>query len=238
MAILTTRCPHCGADPTPLNVVGYSRSDTEYSVSVHCSCPVCTKPSCFVLAWRPNVPGHLGWFFTSEATKNVDIRAVTQWSIKAAFPRGGTAVSCPDYVPENVATIFKEAAECLALGFFDSSGTMYRKVLDACTKPLLPPQPQPEEKAHPDFIAWKVRKDLKLRLDWLFDKGRLPSTLKEIAECVREDGNDAAHAVEGIDKDEALDLQDFTVVFLETLYTLPGQIEENKRRRAARRGQA
>jgi len=114
---------------------------------------------------------------------------------------------------------------------------MYRKVLDACTRPMLPPQPEPEDKAHPDYIAWKVRKDLKLRLEWLFDHGKLPTTLKEIAECVREDGNDAAHAVEGIDEAEARDLEDFTVVFLETLFTLPGQIEENKRRRAERRGQ-
>ena len=110
---------------------------------------------------------------------------------------------------------------------------MFRKVVDKATRDMLPPQPEDEDKNHPDFIAWKVRKDLKLRLEWLVGHGKIPATLEPLLESVREDGNDAAHATIG--KEEAEDLLDFTVVLLETLFTLPGQIEANRARREARR---
>lgn len=116
---------------------------------------------------------------------------------------------------------------------YDASGTMFRKVVDKATRDMLPAQPADEDKTHPDFVAWKVRKDLKLRLEWLVAKGKISATLEPLLESVREDGNDAAHATIG--KEEAEDLLDFTVVLLETLYTLPGQIEANRLRREARR---
>ena len=94
---------------------------------------------------------------------------------------------------------------------------------------------QPDDKDQPNYIPWKIRKDVALRLNWLFDRGLLPEGLRDLASCVREDGNDAAHDLHGIDEAEARDLEDFTIVVLEALYTLPGQIEANKARRTARR---
>lgn len=142
---------------------------------------------------------------------------------------------CPDYVPVNVKNLFDEGAKCMAVQCYDASGTMFRKVLDASTRQLLPDQPEDEDKSHPNFIAWKTRKDLGLRLAWLFNNGKLPENLRDLATCVREDGNDAAHDVAGIGSDEAEDLRDFTILILESLYTVPGQIAENKRRRESRR---
>jgi hypothetical protein len=163
---------------------------------------------------------------------------VDQWiaDLRVA-PMIPQAVECPEYVPPAIKRTFDEAAKCLAIQCYDASGTMFRKVLDSATRPLLPPQPDPEDKAHPDFVAWKIRKDLALRLSWLFERGKLPEGIKDLAECVREDGNDAAHNAQGITSLEAADLQDFTFLVLETLYTIPGQIAENKRRRAQRRGE-
>ena len=45
-----------------------------------------------------------------------------------------------------------------------------------------------------DGLNASIRRNLGLRLPWLFDHGVLPESLREISTCVREDGNDSAHA--------------------------------------------
>ena len=56
----------------------------------------------------------------------------------------------------------------------------------------------------------------------------------ELSTCVREDGNDAAHA-ETLTKVDAYDLADFTTVLLEQLYTQPEKLKLAKDRRNGRR---
>lgn len=49
-------------------------------------------------------------------------------------------------------------------------------------------------------------------MEWLFDNHLLPESLRGLAECVKDDGNDGAH--EGIlDKAAAEDLEDFAYLF-------------------------
>ncbi|WP_227525439.1 DUF4145 domain-containing protein, partial [Klebsiella pneumoniae] len=77
-------------------------------------------------------------------------------------------------------------------------------------------------------------RSLGLRMEWLFDNHLLPESLRELAECVKDDGNDGAH--EGVlDKDAAEDLEDFTYLFLERLYTEPQRLIEARTRREQRR---
>jgi hypothetical protein len=107
---------------------------------------------------------------------------------------------------------------------------MFRLCVDLTTRPLLPAQkdsttPQPNS---------KQRRDLGLRLVWLFDHGKLPSDLRELAKCVREDANDAAH-VGNLTKEDAEDLLDFTTALLERLITEPKKLELAEARRKARR---
>jgi hypothetical protein len=138
----------------------------------------------------------------------------------------------PQHVPESIRRIFDEAATCAAVQSWDAAGTMFRKVLDASTRSITPKPDSDEKPAPPN---WKTYKDLRLRLNWLFENHLLSSSLKELSSCIHEDGNDAAHDLEGIAQAEAEDLGDFCERVLEALYTLPGQIEENKRRRDERR---
>jgi hypothetical protein len=53
----------------------------------------------------------------------------------------------------------------------------------------------------------KQRRDLGLRLPWLFDNGLLPADLRELAHCIKEEGNDGAHAGT-LAKEDAEDLLD------------------------------
>jgi hypothetical protein len=65
----------------------------------------------------------------------------------------------------------------------------------------------------------KTRRDLGLRLPWLFERGILPSDLRDLSSCIREDGNDGAHQGT-LTKEEAGDLLDFTNALLAQLSQL------------------
>ncbi|PSS68757.1 hypothetical protein AYI85_12865 [Shewanella algae] len=71
-------------------------------------------------------------------------------------------------------------------------------------------------------------------MDWLFDNNRWPSSLRELAVCIRQDGNDGAHDGD-LGEDEAEDLLDFTNLFLEEIYTGPEKIRLSQERRRIRK---
>jgi len=135
----------------------------------------------------------------------------------------------PEYLPPDIEGAFKEGAICMSVDCFNAAGTMFRLCLDLATRSKLPP----EETAVEGLNA-KVRRDLGLRLPWLFDNKVLPGDLRELSSCVKEDGNDGAHAG-SLTKDEAEDLLDFTTALLERIYTEPKRLRLAEERRAARR---
>jgi hypothetical protein len=138
------------------------------------------------------------------------------------------AEDAPAHIPENIKKYFDEGAQCMAIGCFNAGGTMFRLCLDAATKKILEDLDKTEE------IPKKVVYSLGFRLEWLLAKGHLDKGLADLAECVKEDGNDGAH--EGtLTQADAEDLRDFTVELLERLYTEPARLEEAKERRKARR---
>jgi len=137
-------------------------------------------------------------------------------------------VSPPEHVPPQIVAIFSEGATCFAVQCFNAAGTMFRLCVDLATSSLLPEGDEPGPNA-------KVRRDLGLRLPWMFDHGLLPEALRELSSCIREDGNDGAHRGT-LTKQDAEDLLDFTVSLLERLYTEPERLRLAKERREQRRG--
>ena len=79
------------------------------------------------------------------------------------------------------------------------------------------------------------RATLELRLPWLFANGLLPQALKELSSCIKEDGNDGAHAGT-LKQPDAVDLLDFTLELLERIYTEPERLRLAQERRDSRRG--
>jgi hypothetical protein len=73
----------------------------------------------------------------------------------------------PEHVPPDVVAAFNEGATSLAVRCFNGAGTMFRLAVDLATRPLLPPVGDAS-------ISAKERRDLGLRLAWLFDHGKLP----------------------------------------------------------------
>ncbi|MBA3385446.1 MAG: DUF4145 domain-containing protein [Chthoniobacterales bacterium] len=79
-----------------------------------------------------------------------------------------------------------------------------------------------------------MRRSLGLRLPWLFDHALLPGGLRDLSHCIKEDGNDGAHAG-SLSREDAEDLLDFTRALLERLYTEPEKLRLAQERRAERR---
>lgn len=116
----------------------------------------------------------------------------------------------------------------MAVECFNAGGTMFRLCLDAATKDVLAKLPDPS------IVPKKVRYSLGFRVEWLIENGHLSEALRDLAECVKEDGNDGAH--DGtLTAADAEDLRDFTSALLERLYTEPAKLKAAKGRREARR---
>jgi Domain of unknown function (DUF4145) len=133
----------------------------------------------------------------------------------------------PEYMPESIATAFKEGATCLTVQCWNAAGTMFRMCVDLATRPMLPIEEVPG-------LSRKTRRDLGLRLPWLFENGKLAADLRELSTCIREDGNDGAHQGT-LTKEEAEDLLDFTIAIMERLFTEPKRLEIARERRERRR---
>jgi hypothetical protein len=139
------------------------------------------------------------------------------------------AVAPPEHCPPHIEAVFREGAACLAVECFNAAGTMFRLCVDLSTREMLPPE---DSDGGPNS---KQRRDLGLRLPWLFDNGRLPEGLRDLSHCIKEDGNDGAHAGT-LTKEDAEDLSDFTSALLQRVYTEPERLKLATERRERRRG--
>ncbi|WP_395316604.1 DUF4145 domain-containing protein [Variovorax sp. UC74_104] len=136
----------------------------------------------------------------------------------------------PEHLPESIDAVFREAVTCKSVGCYNASATMFRLCLDLATRDKLPPIVAGET-AVPNY---KTRRDLGLRLPWLFDNNILPEDLRDLSHAVKEDGNDGAHAGT-ITAEEVDDLLDFTITLLERMFTEPARVNLARERREARR---
>jgi hypothetical protein len=222
-------CPRCGQQRTTFDILAntYAGKPDGYWEAWECflRCRKCFRPSIGLL--QRHVNGDGSPVKCSGKYANLIFEFV-EWVFEVPNRR-----QCPEHVPEEIQRIFDEAASCASIGAWDAAGTMFRKTLDVATRSITP---TPDSDSEPKPANWKIYKDLRPRLDWLFGHNLLSPALKDLSSCIHEDGNDAAHDATGISKAEAEDLSDFSESVLESLYTLPGQIAENRKRRDERRG--
>ncbi len=231
--MLVADCPRCGAKSITFDVAAqvyrFARYDWQNWYEVFCVCRQCSLPTTYLVGLKEydqqehfyepgglvNHKGALNPFF--EIDRYIGIRDHVHHNP-------------PEHLPENVTNAFNEGAACLSIACYNAAAMMFRLCLDLATRPLLP-EPDDADKPQPNA---KQRRDLGLRLPWLFEIGLLPIALKDLAKCILEDANDAAHAG-NLDKAGAEDVLDFTVVLLERLYTEPKRLELAEERRKARR---
>ncbi|RNA78762.1 DUF4145 domain-containing protein [[Curtobacterium] plantarum] len=226
-AYLVSNCPRCDAKKITFKIFGgtpykvHLDSALDASAEILAMCGSCYGASLFEVVPKSSsvtAPALVDW-------RNANYNIESQYHLIGFVTPADLAISRPpEALPSNIEVAFIEGSKCLSINCYNAAATMFRLCLDFATKNLLPEEGEPSS---------KIRRSLGLRMEWLFDNGTIPSSLKDLAKCVKDDGNDGAH--EGIlDKESALDLEDFTRVLLTRLYTEPAQVEGAIRRRAER----
>jgi hypothetical protein len=191
-------------------------------------CRYCTRFTIFKASQRHNADSnHLNAneVHAINGSTNKWVEAHDYVSAKDADP-----LPAPESLPPDIAAAFEEGCRCWAIGCFNAAATMFRLSLDLATKPLLPPE---DADGGPNG---RQRRDLGLRLPWLFDNGKLPNDqhLRDLSHCVKEDGNDGAHAG-NLTNEDAADLYDFAFALLDRIITEPHRVRLAIERREARR---
>jgi hypothetical protein len=232
MAEILTDCPRCGAGKATFDVLGSNSlpkkpgSDWQERYEAFSACRHCFRSTVFLLTLKEY--SAKGIFVNDGLTKHGG-------SLNHLFDVNGylslkdeVGVAPPEHLSPELDAAFREGASCLAIKCFNAAGTMFRLCVDFATQDLLPPE---GENGGPNA---KQRRDLGLRLQWLFEARKLPEELHELAQCIKEDGNDGAHRGTLTEAD-AGDLLDFTIHLLERRYTLPKRIELASVRRGERK---
>jgi hypothetical protein len=231
MAIMIADCPRCGAEKMTFDVTGQTRTiaiiyDWQRWFEVFSICRHCHKSTVFEVSQKDI---HVGdeikkqnWLVERTAALNIYVD-VKRFINISDFHR----IPSPDHVSPDIARVFDEGAACVAISCWNAAGTMFRLCVDLATKRLLP-------EGEVEGLNAKTRRDLGLRLPWLFDNRYLPDGLRELSKCIHQDGNDAAHQGTLTEAD-AHDLLDFTIALLHRLYTEPEKLRLAEQRRADRR---
>ena len=231
--MLVADCPRCGARSITFDIAAqvyrFQRYDWQYWYEIFCVCRQCDRPTIYLVGLK-EYKDQEHFYRSGGLVKH-------EGALNPYFEIDSYISLCdqvhhkpPEHLPENVEKAFNEGAACLSIACYNAAATMFRLCVDIATRPLLP-DPDDADKPQPNS---KQRRDLGLRLPWLFENGLLPIALKDLAQCIREDANDGAH-VGNLDKPGAEDVLDFTLVLLERLYTEPKRLELAKERRKARR---
>ena len=228
MSDLVADCPRCGAQQITFDLLSEQHVRTEWGwqlwFETFCICRKCKKSTVFLLSQRE---------VDDKAAILAGIRKMTDAVNRHMTVEGfinlkdTNAEAPPPHVPDAIAAAFREGAMCTVVECWNAAATMFRLCVDLATRSKLPA----EEVAG---LNAKIRRDLGLRLPWLFDNRYLPEDLRELSSCVKEDGNDGAHAGT-LTKGDALDLKDFAYALLERMYSEPKRLAEAKERREKRR---
>jgi hypothetical protein len=229
MAELVANCPRCGAQHITFDVTSAHQYRIDYGwqnwYEAFGRCRKCRRTTIFVLSESVNgnyKHVHEVGLLKVVGALNIYVEIEGHISLKDT---AGT--DSPEFLPPEIDSVFKEGATCLAVGCYNAAGTMFRLCVDLATKSMLPVEDTPG-------LDPKTRRDLGRRIPWLFETGRLPEPLKELSSCIKDDGNDGAHAG-SLSKADADDLLDFSTALLERLYTEPERLRLAKGRRDARR---
>ncbi len=232
MSELVADCPRCASKHMTFDVDAAKIYRQEHGwqnwYEAFSTCRHCGHSTIFVLAERVGTDYtqvHRTGLLKMPAALNkyADVRGFVSYKDKAT-------VTPPQFLPADIEAVFLEGATCLAVGCFNAAGTMFRLCVDLATKGMLP-----SDEDTPG-LTWKVRRDLGLRLPWLFDADLIHESLRDLSTCIKEDGNDGAHAGT-LTVDDANDLLDFTSMLLERIYTEPERLRLANQRRSERRSQ-
>jgi hypothetical protein len=240
VALLIADCPRCGAKEITFDVLSFVYLRKQYNwqdwYEVFSKCRNCRRSTTFVIAM--SVDGKNNYRREHEKFEQDQEYILKYGGSLNNFFRIEEYISSkdrqqftqPEFTPDDIGAAFREGAMCYAVGCYNASAAMFRLCLDLATQPLLPAA----DCGEPNLPNPRQRRDLGSRLPWLFETGRLPQAMADLASCIRESGNDGAHRG-NLSKEDADDILDFTLALLERLFTEPEKLRRAHTRRDARR---
>ncbi len=230
MAELVEDCPRCSANSITFDLLEYtkfnSRIAREQLYEVFSICRRCYRSTVFTLSVRNEYEQYFSDHGLLKFPETINDMVLIHGYVSII---DRASMMPPEHVPKHIEKVFREGATCLTAHCWNAAGTMFRLCIDLVTKHILPDE-------NVEGLNRDVKRNLFTRLNWLFDNGHLSEGIRELSDCVRNDGNDGAH--DGtLEKDDAEDLLDFTLILLERIYTEPERVRLANERREQRRNQ-
>ena len=229
MAILTADCPRCGVRKMTFDLekshrISYSDEKSRYEA--FCICKKCKTSTVFVFVAGDGYQRTFGMKAPELLDENLDHcvhieKYVSQADLSAEPP--------PEHLPKNIQHAFEEGATCLAVGCFNAACIMFRSCVDLATLSRFAEELKELKRGE--------KRSLEYRLKFLLKEGHLSQRLKDLSQCIKDDGDDGAHKG-GLGKVDAEDRLDFTIQLLEELYTTPKNVELANKRKQDRRNKA
>lgn len=231
MSDLVANCPRCRSTKITFDLLSQvirGRNNWQNIYEAFCVCRACNKPTIFILKQREVASKE----FLSQYKLNELPMAANQVLLVDGYVslKDESAIKPPEHLPDSIEKAFKEGAICHSVGCFNAAATMFRLCIDLATKDLLPDKDI-------NGLTKYIRRNLGLRLVWLFDNNFLPEALRELSYCIKEEGNDGAHDG-SLEIEDSEDIQDFSFFLLERLFTEPKRIQLANQRREQRRRQS
>lgn len=226
MAELVADCPRCGVNMITFDLTQAAiieQQNTRQSwYEAFCVCRHCSRSTIFTLS-----QAEYGYDYiqktglvniTGSVNRFVDIKGFV--SLKDPVK-----VQPPEHVPDNISALFHEGVTCLSVDCNTAAATMFLLCIDKVTEGLLP-------EGDVSGLDDKTRRELDLRVSWLFDNRYLSDALRDLSVCVTNDYDNARAGL--LSSTDAEDLLDFTCVLLERIYTEPERLKIAQERRVQR----
>jgi hypothetical protein len=209
MSVLTTLCPHCGADPVPLTVRATWKRDSD-QIAVAADCPKCTSPCTMILLPGPNRKATADWFGVPlpSNTPSVDILTSSGWEIFAIWPKPAQ-VAAPEFTPPDIARLYSQAHSAKNRGEREAAGFVFGKTVEVSIKAIAP----------------NSKGSLAARIDELAQSGELSRDVQKWAHEVRIIRNDAVHEMTEPSAQDISEIAEFVEAFLTFVFTMPKKYE-------------
>jgi len=233
MSVLISNCPRCGTKQITFDLISdivITERNVAYPMfEAFCICRACKKSSIFLLiSNKYNAFQNIKYGEKKNILSQLDSSVNSFVKIlRHISQRDESVQQPPEHLPERIKEVFREGATCAANDCYNAAGTIFRLCVDLATREMLP-------EGKEDSLNEKTRRDLGLRLPWLFKNNILPESLRELSLCIKDSGNDGAHQGT-LGKNEIEDIKDFTYILLERLYTEPQKVKMAQERRTERR---
>ena len=197
MAVFVTNCPHCHTANVSFSLK-WSYVLRPYEQIAGAVCGACR------FAILIQFLGGSG----AVADYSGDLRS-SNFSVVEVWPKV-TELGAPLHTPANVERRFIEGEDAFQRRRWNSAVAMYRSALDISTKA---------------FAGVPAGLTFYKRLIWLHENHLITEQMKDWADHVRVEGNEALHDPEDFEEEDAAPLRLFTETFLRYVYELPGEVE-------------